>query len=462
MLIAARDENERLIAIIKVLQRHRFGPRSEKIDPDQLALMLERTSSKRSLAAGGRGGRQDASQPGTPVRRKRQINRGALPKAFASRGGRRRSRRQVLPLLQQASGQARRGRLGTARHDPGALQGHRHAAGPNTHAADAAARWRRLRRPNIQSKTAFRPRKHFDRGGGHRANTRTICRSIGEQDLWPAKTSNSTARRWPDWSGRTAFAPTTALRAVVPGMPKGSRTSSSLTGNILRAGARSGPTEDQFRPAAWAYARNDNLEQSRARLLTSPMSTSPTASTSVPPRIWPTSLDASRSMATAPCKALAEGNRGYASRLSAGRTRGETSSTSRPRTRPRSPSRRAGEDLAASPRHRTRYPGARSFGAAGRPPSPRRTDPRGDEALVGGQQEEARRAAVSGKSKARRGDPLRASRWAGLTRYLDIGRIGKSTTTSSSAPAGPSRSGAESICSPAWTRADDIGPSTPR
>ena len=41
MLIAARDENERLIAIIKVLQRHRFGPRSEKIDPDQLALMLE-------------------------------------------------------------------------------------------------------------------------------------------------------------------------------------------------------------------------------------------------------------------------------------------------------------------------------------------------------------------------------------------------------------------------------------
>ena len=41
LLIAARDENERLIGIIKVLQRHRFGPRSEKIDPDQLALMLE-------------------------------------------------------------------------------------------------------------------------------------------------------------------------------------------------------------------------------------------------------------------------------------------------------------------------------------------------------------------------------------------------------------------------------------
>ena len=41
LVIAAGVENERLIAIIKELRRHRFGPRSEKIDPDQLALMLE-------------------------------------------------------------------------------------------------------------------------------------------------------------------------------------------------------------------------------------------------------------------------------------------------------------------------------------------------------------------------------------------------------------------------------------
>ena len=80
LLIAARDENERLIAIIKVLQRHRFGPRSEKIDPDQLALMLEDV--EQAVAAGeaeaeAEGKREPA---GTPVRRKRQINRGALPK----------------------------------------------------------------------------------------------------------------------------------------------------------------------------------------------------------------------------------------------------------------------------------------------------------------------------------------------------------------------------------------------
>ena len=80
MLIAARDENERLIAIIKVLQRDRFGPRSEKIDPDQLALMLEDV--EQAVAAGeaeaeAEGKRESA---GTTVRRKRQINRGALPK----------------------------------------------------------------------------------------------------------------------------------------------------------------------------------------------------------------------------------------------------------------------------------------------------------------------------------------------------------------------------------------------
>src|SRR5271156_5274854 len=71
-----RDENERLIAIIKVLQRHRFGPRSEKIDPDQLALMLEDV--EQAIAAAEAEGKREPA--GTPVRRKRQINRGALPK----------------------------------------------------------------------------------------------------------------------------------------------------------------------------------------------------------------------------------------------------------------------------------------------------------------------------------------------------------------------------------------------
>src|SRR5258708_14495140 len=80
LLIAARDENERLIAIIKVLQRHRFGPRSEKIDPDQLALMLEDVEQAIAAAVASAEAEGQREPAGTPVRRKRQINRGALPK----------------------------------------------------------------------------------------------------------------------------------------------------------------------------------------------------------------------------------------------------------------------------------------------------------------------------------------------------------------------------------------------
>ena len=89
---------------------------------------------------------------GTPVRRKRQDHRGALPKHLPREEVVADLCRQVLPLLQQASGQAFLGEdvsWNGLDKDPGALQGHRHAPGPNTHAANATARWRRLRRPNI-------------------------------------------------------------------------------------------------------------------------------------------------------------------------------------------------------------------------------------------------------------------------------------------------------------------------
>ena len=79
-LVAARAENERLIAIIKELQRDRFGPRSEKIDPGQLALMLEDVE-QAIAASAARAESQTEDQPAkTPIQRKRQVNRGALPK----------------------------------------------------------------------------------------------------------------------------------------------------------------------------------------------------------------------------------------------------------------------------------------------------------------------------------------------------------------------------------------------
>jgi transposase len=74
----AQGEIARLIAIIKELHRHRFGRRSERLDPDQLALSLE--DLEQTLAAAEAAAEQDDKTPVKPAApRKRQINRGALP-----------------------------------------------------------------------------------------------------------------------------------------------------------------------------------------------------------------------------------------------------------------------------------------------------------------------------------------------------------------------------------------------
>jgi transposase len=70
-------ENEKLWQLIQRLLRHRYGPRSEKLDLDQLHLVLEdaEQSAAESDAA------KDAAEP--PERRRRRDvtnrNRGALP-----------------------------------------------------------------------------------------------------------------------------------------------------------------------------------------------------------------------------------------------------------------------------------------------------------------------------------------------------------------------------------------------
>src|SRR3981189_2919083 len=77
MLIAERVRNERLIQIIKELQRHRFGRRAETLPEDQLLLGLE--EAEQIEAAGEEEPAQTA--PGEPQARtaKRRANRGALP-----------------------------------------------------------------------------------------------------------------------------------------------------------------------------------------------------------------------------------------------------------------------------------------------------------------------------------------------------------------------------------------------
>jgi transposase len=69
-----KAEVERLRAIIDALQRHRFGRRSEQLDPDQLQLALEEVETALAEAVHAR---DKASR--APAERPRKNNRGSLP-----------------------------------------------------------------------------------------------------------------------------------------------------------------------------------------------------------------------------------------------------------------------------------------------------------------------------------------------------------------------------------------------
>jgi hypothetical protein len=81
LLLAERErhaeELERLAAIIKELQRHRFGRRAERLDPEHLALALEDV--EQTLAAADAAAENDTTAPKQAMPRRRRINRGALP-----------------------------------------------------------------------------------------------------------------------------------------------------------------------------------------------------------------------------------------------------------------------------------------------------------------------------------------------------------------------------------------------
>ncbi len=77
MLAAERAENERLRQIIKELQRHRFGRRAESLPIDQLLLGLEEAEQVEAEGLAG----EEAADPVKRVERarKRRANRGSLP-----------------------------------------------------------------------------------------------------------------------------------------------------------------------------------------------------------------------------------------------------------------------------------------------------------------------------------------------------------------------------------------------
>src|SRR5579864_8752411 len=77
MLLAERVQNDRLRQIIKELQRHRFGRRAETLPEDQMLLGLEEVEQ----AEADRAAQTDGSSPADRQARahRRRINRGALP-----------------------------------------------------------------------------------------------------------------------------------------------------------------------------------------------------------------------------------------------------------------------------------------------------------------------------------------------------------------------------------------------
>src|SRR3954451_4418177 len=77
MLLEERAESERLRQIIKALQRHRFGRRAESLPEDQLLLGLE--EAEQVEAAGHAQAEEAAPAEKTARRTKRRVNRGALP-----------------------------------------------------------------------------------------------------------------------------------------------------------------------------------------------------------------------------------------------------------------------------------------------------------------------------------------------------------------------------------------------
>jgi transposase len=77
MLLAERVRNERLVQIIKELQRHRFGRRAETLPEDQMLLALEDVEQSEAVLEAEAESKSPADRE--TATRKRRMNRGSLP-----------------------------------------------------------------------------------------------------------------------------------------------------------------------------------------------------------------------------------------------------------------------------------------------------------------------------------------------------------------------------------------------
>jgi transposase len=351
LLLAERAENDRLIAIIKELQRHRFGPRSEKLDPDQLALMLEDV--EQSVAAGE--AETEAKRENEPARapapRKRQINRGALPRHLPRE-------EVVVDVADKSCPCCNRIRVKIGEDVSERLD-------------MIPARFKVIvtRRPkyacrDCEGEVAQAPApEHLIEGG---IPTEALIAAVviskyadhlplyRQAQIYGRQGVDLDRSTLSDWSGRAAFALRPVYERLFDVLKKSDKLfadetrahSPSLDGRLstpfrsIRAGARP-------RPASSGLTRATTGPGAARSRRASPMSTSPTANTSARPRIWLASPEAFRSTAMARTRRWPTAT--WSRWRSAGRTRGATSSTFRPRTRPRSPSRRWRGSAASTP-----------------------------------------------------------------------------------------------------------------
>jgi transposase len=77
MLLAERARNERLVQIIKEMQRHRFGRRAETLPEDQMLLALEDV--EQTQAGDAAAAESKSASARSEAARRRRRNRGALP-----------------------------------------------------------------------------------------------------------------------------------------------------------------------------------------------------------------------------------------------------------------------------------------------------------------------------------------------------------------------------------------------
>ena len=391
MLIAERIRSERLVQIIKELQRHRFGRRAETLPADQLLLALEDVEqSEAETAARGRGEVAGRARGGDAQAARQPRRVAAASAAHRDRSSTSRAR------LARAVGANFTGSVKTSarsstsfppssgclvvRRPKYACRDLRGRGGPSPGASAADRGW------------------PADRGDGRPRAGRQIRRSPAAlspgADLRAPGNSVSIARRSPTGS---AAPPSTCGRSANASSPTCSSSDETVRRRDDGAGARSRPRTHQDRPTLGLCQRRSTLGRNgpaggRLRLCARPEGVAADRAS------WPASRAFSRSTAT-PATARSS-KRATSASPSAGRTCAVASTNSSSPTPRRSPARRCNASRRSMPIEKD-IRGCRPAATPRRPPGALAPNSRRTRTLA------ARQApAHQPEEQARRGDPL--------------------------------------------------------